>query len=161
MRDYAGAAGGDLVDGAFGEREVDGGDGAGGGAGARGARGVCAGWRQCAAWVEQEPGVFGGGSDGEYPADRGGGEVVYQCGDDGDHGDFISPFRADRDGVRELCCAGEFIEVFVDAPLEVCEARDVKGLYKKARAAVAGGKGLEFTGIDSPYEAPGKPLKCM
>ena len=70
---------------------------------------------------------------------------------------FISPFRADRDGVRELLRGGEFIEVFVDAPLEVCEGRDPKGLYKKARAAVAGGKGLEFTGIDSPYEPPVRP----
>jgi adenylylsulfate kinase len=70
---------------------------------------------------------------------------------------FISPFRADREGVRAILQAGEFIEIFVDAPLEVCEGRDPKGLYKKARAAVAGGKGLEFTGIDSPYEAPEKP----
>ena len=70
---------------------------------------------------------------------------------------FISPFRADREAVRGLMGPGEFIEVFVDAPLEVCEARDPKGLYKKARAAVAGGKGLEFTGIDSPYEPPEKP----
>lgn len=67
---------------------------------------------------------------------------------------FISPFRADRAGVRGILKEGEFVEIFVDAPLEVCEGRDPKGLYKKARAAVAGGKGLEFTGIDSPYEAP-------
>lgn len=70
---------------------------------------------------------------------------------------FISPFRADRDAVRGLVAPGEFIEVFVDAPIEVCESRDPKGLYKKARAAVAGGKGLQFTGIDSPYEAPASP----
>lgn len=70
---------------------------------------------------------------------------------------FISPFRADRDAVRALLKPGEFIEVFVDAPLEVCEARDPKGLYKKARAAAAAGKGLEFTGIDSPYEPPLHP----
>jgi adenylyl-sulfate kinase len=70
---------------------------------------------------------------------------------------FISPFRADRDQVRALVPPGEFIEVFVDAPLDVCEARDPKGLYKKARAAAATGHGLHFTGIDSPYEAPDKP----
>jgi len=70
---------------------------------------------------------------------------------------FISPFRADRDAVRALLGPGEFIEIFVDAPIEVCESRDPKGLYKKARAAVASGKGLEFTGIDSPYEQPSKP----
>jgi adenylylsulfate kinase len=70
---------------------------------------------------------------------------------------FISPFRADREAVRALMKPGEFIEVFVDAPLEVCEARDPKKLYQKARAAVASGKGLEFTGIDSPYEAPACP----
>ncbi|HVT83411.1 MAG TPA: adenylyl-sulfate kinase [Phycisphaerae bacterium] len=67
---------------------------------------------------------------------------------------FISPFRADREAVRKMVGPGEFIEVFVDAPLEVCEGRDPKGLYKKARAAAAQGKGLQFTGIDSPYEAP-------
>jgi adenylylsulfate kinase len=70
---------------------------------------------------------------------------------------FISPFRADRDAVRALLPPGDFIEVFVDAPLEVCEARDPKKLYQKARAAVAAGKGLEFTGIDSPYEPPAAP----
>ena len=63
---------------------------------------------------------------------------------------FISPFRADRDMVRALLPAGKFIEVFVDAPLEVCESRDPKGLYKKARAGEIRG----FTGIDDPYEAP-------
>ena len=63
---------------------------------------------------------------------------------------FISPFRADRDLVRALVADGEFIEVFVDVPLEVAEARDPKGLYKKARA----GEIKQFTGIDSPYEAP-------
>jgi len=70
---------------------------------------------------------------------------------------FISPFRADREAVRKLLAPGEFIEVFVDAPLEVCESRDPKGLYKKARTAAAEGKGLQFTGIDSPYEAPASP----
>ena len=70
---------------------------------------------------------------------------------------FISPFRADRDGVRKLLAPGEFIEIFVDAPIDICESRDPKGLYKKARASLAQGKGLQFTGIDSPYEAPAKP----
>jgi adenylylsulfate kinase len=70
---------------------------------------------------------------------------------------FISPFRADRDAVRTLLPPGQFIEVFVDAPLDVCESRDPKGLYKKARAAAAEGKGLQFTGIDSPYEPPEHP----
>ena len=63
---------------------------------------------------------------------------------------FISPFRAERQMVREMVGEGEFIEIFVDTPLEVCEARDVKGLYKKARA----GDLKNFTGIDSPYEMP-------
>ncbi len=63
---------------------------------------------------------------------------------------FISPFRSERQMVRDLMPAGEFIEVFVDTPLEVAEGRDVKGLYKKARA----GQLKNFTGIDSPYEAP-------
>ncbi|WP_370203436.1 adenylyl-sulfate kinase [Alloalcanivorax venustensis] len=63
---------------------------------------------------------------------------------------FISPFRADRDAVRALFEDGEFVEVFADAPLEECEKRDPKGLYKKASA----GEIKEFTGIDSPYEAP-------
>lgn len=66
---------------------------------------------------------------------------------------FISPYRRDRDAVRASMAAGDFLEVFVDAPLEVCEARDPKGLYKKARAGELKG----FTGIDDPYEAPEKP----
>lgn len=66
---------------------------------------------------------------------------------------FISPYRADRDRVRSTLNDGDFVEVFVDAPLEVCEARDPKGLYKKARAGELKG----FTGIDDPYEAPLKP----
>lgn len=66
---------------------------------------------------------------------------------------FISPFTADREHVRAIVGAGNFIEVFVDAPLEVCEQRDVKGLYKKARA----GEVKNFTGIDSPYEPPVQP----
>lgn len=66
---------------------------------------------------------------------------------------FISPYRADRDRVRASLALGEFIEVFVDAPIEVCEARDPKGLYKKARAGELKG----FTGIDDPYEQPLNP----
>jgi bifunctional enzyme CysN/CysC len=66
---------------------------------------------------------------------------------------FISPFRAERDMVRGLIPEGEFVEIFVDTPLEVAEARDVKGLYKKARA----GELKNFTGIDSPYEPPLNP----
>lgn len=66
---------------------------------------------------------------------------------------FISPFRADRQLVRDMITGGEFIEIHVDTPLEVAEARDVKGLYKKARE----GKLKNFTGIDSPYEAPESP----
>lgn len=66
---------------------------------------------------------------------------------------FISPFKADRDFCRSLLEKGEFIEVFVDTPLEVCEQRDPKGLYKKARS----GDIKHFTGIDSEYEAPTSP----
>jgi adenylylsulfate kinase len=66
---------------------------------------------------------------------------------------FISPYRADRDRIRKNLEAGEFIEVFVDAPIAVCEARDPKGLYKKARAGEIKG----FTGIDDPYEPPVSP----
>ncbi|MCP3428649.1 adenylyl-sulfate kinase [Opacimonas viscosa] len=66
---------------------------------------------------------------------------------------FISPFRADRDYCRQILGAAEFIEVFIDTPLDVCEARDPKGLYKKARA----GDIPHFTGIDSAYEAPQAP----
>lgn len=66
---------------------------------------------------------------------------------------FISPFRSDREKVRELVDEDEFIEIFVDVPLEVCEARDPKGLYKKARKGEIG----DFTGISSPYEAPENP----
>jgi len=66
---------------------------------------------------------------------------------------FISPFRADRDLARSLIPEGEFFEVFIDTPLDVAEARDVKGLYKKARSGAL----KNFTGIDSPYEAPQSP----
>lgn len=63
---------------------------------------------------------------------------------------FVSPYRADRDSVRASMAEGDFFEVFVDASLEVCESRDPKGLYKKARA----GEIADFTGISSPYEPP-------
>jgi bifunctional enzyme CysN/CysC len=66
---------------------------------------------------------------------------------------FISPFRAERQMVRDMMAAGEFIEIFIDTPLADAEARDVKGLYKKARA----GQLKNFTGIDSPYEPPAAP----
>jgi adenylylsulfate kinase len=66
---------------------------------------------------------------------------------------FISPYRSDRDAVRALMAEGDFVEVHVDASLETCESRDVKGLYKKARA----GEIPEFTGISAPYEAPFHP----
>lgn len=69
---------------------------------------------------------------------------------------FVSPYRADRDAVRkqvEASRAGSFVEVFVDVPLHICESRDPKGLYKKARA----GELRNFTGIDDPYEAPQTP----
>ncbi len=66
---------------------------------------------------------------------------------------FISPFRAERQMAREMFGVGEFLEVFVDTPLEVAEQRDVKGLYAKARA----GELKNFTGIDSPYEPPHAP----
>lgn len=66
---------------------------------------------------------------------------------------FISPFQQDRDQVRQLLPQGQFWEVFVDCPLEICEQRDPKGLYKKARE----GEITDFTGISSPYEPPQKP----
>ncbi|KGD75074.1 adenylylsulfate kinase [Tatumella morbirosei] len=66
---------------------------------------------------------------------------------------FISPHRSERQMVRELLEAGQFIEVFVDTPLHICEARDPKGLYRKARA----GELTNFTGIDAVYEVPEQP----
>lgn len=72
---------------------------------------------------------------------------------------FISPYRADRDLVRKLLPTGQFFEVYCDTPVEVCEQRDPKGLYKKVRA----GEIKDFTGISAPYEAPLNPelaLKC-
>lgn len=70
---------------------------------------------------------------------------------------FISPFREDREMVRRLFPSGAFLEVFMDTPLAVCEARDPKGLYAKARA----GEIRNFTGIDSAYEAPDRPELCL
>ncbi len=66
---------------------------------------------------------------------------------------FISPFEKDREMVRRMAMQGQFVEVFIDAPLSVCEQRDPKGLYKKARA----GEIKDFTGIDSPYDVPLNP----
>jgi len=66
---------------------------------------------------------------------------------------FISPYRDDRDAVRKLLNEGEFIEVYVKCPLDVCEERDTKGLYKKARV----GEVKDFTGISAPYEEPHNP----
>jgi bifunctional enzyme CysN/CysC len=66
---------------------------------------------------------------------------------------FISPFRSERRMARSLFAEGEFVEVFVDTPIEECERRDTKGLYAKARR----GELTNFTGIDSPYEVPERP----
>jgi len=66
---------------------------------------------------------------------------------------FISPYKADRDRVRGMVEHGDFLEIFCNTPLEICETRDVKGMYKKARA----GEIAEFTGISSPYEVPTNP----
>jgi adenylylsulfate kinase len=66
---------------------------------------------------------------------------------------FISPFRAEREAARKLVPHGDFLEIYCNTPIEVCEERDVKGLYRRARA----GEIKEFTGISSPYEAPLKP----
>jgi adenylylsulfate kinase len=66
---------------------------------------------------------------------------------------FISPYRADRERVRGMVDHGDFLEIYCDTPIEICESRDVKGIYKKARA----GQIPEFTGISSPYEAPETP----
>ena len=70
---------------------------------------------------------------------------------------FISPFRSDRQQVRDVVGDHDFLEVFVDAPLDVCESRDPKGLYKKARAGII----PNFTGISAPYEAPENPELVM
>lgn len=75
---------------------------------------------------------------------------------------FISPYRADRDAARKAHAQNKggaipFVEVYVDTPVECCEQRDPKGLYKQAREAVAAGRGLGFTGVDDPYEPPAAP----
>ena len=75
---------------------------------------------------------------------------------------FISPYRKDRDAARKIhesnkAGAIPFIEVFVNTPIATCEQRDPKGLYKQARDAVSAGKGMGFTGVDDPYEAPTNP----
>jgi len=75
---------------------------------------------------------------------------------------FISPYKKDRDAARKIHAANKsgpipFIEVYVATPIDTCEKRDPKGLYKQAREAVAAGKGMGFTGVDDPYEAPDKP----
>ncbi len=75
---------------------------------------------------------------------------------------FVSPYRKDRDAARRVHGANPggaipFVEVFVDTPIETCERRDPKGLYRQARAAVAAGTGLGFTGVDDPYEPPANP----
>ena len=66
---------------------------------------------------------------------------------------FISPYRADRKRVRDMVEHSDFIEIYCDAPIEICESRDIKGFYRKARA----GEIAEFTGISAPYEAPATP----
>jgi adenylylsulfate kinase len=75
---------------------------------------------------------------------------------------FISPYRKDRDAARKAheqnkTGAIPFVEIYVNTPLACCEERDPKGLYKQAREAVAAGKGMGFTGVDDPYEAPAAP----
>lgn len=75
---------------------------------------------------------------------------------------FISPYRKDRDAARQAHAANKtgalpFLEIYVKTPVEVCETRDPKGLYKQARDAVAAGKGMGFTGVDDPYEEPLNP----
>jgi adenylylsulfate kinase len=101
-------------------------------------------------------GVLRTGPAGEHPADRCRGRTV-RIGGIVTLTAFVSPYRRDRDAVRRLVESsgrpGDFVEVFVDTPLEICEARDPKGLYKKARAGQLSG----MTGIDDPYEPPLRP----
>lgn len=66
---------------------------------------------------------------------------------------FVSPYSADRDAVRELMGEGDFVEIFIDTPVEICEERDPKGLYEKART----GEISNFSGVSDPYEVPEKP----
>jgi adenylylsulfate kinase-like enzyme len=66
---------------------------------------------------------------------------------------FVSPYEKDRANIKQIVGAGHYVEIFVNTPIEVCENRDVKGLYSKARA----GEISNFTGIDAPYEAPSHP----
>ena len=66
---------------------------------------------------------------------------------------FISPYREDREQAKKIIGEDRFIEVFLDAPIEICEKRDPKGLYEKARAGLI----MEFTGVNAPYEAPESP----
>ncbi len=70
---------------------------------------------------------------------------------------LISPFRAERQAARERMAEGEFVEIFVDAPIELCRRRDSKGLYRKADE----GRIKNFTGVDSPYEPPLAPELCL
>ena len=75
---------------------------------------------------------------------------------------FVSPYRKDRDAVRRIHDENTsgplpFIEVFVNTPIDICERRDPKGLYRQAREAVATGRGMNFTGVDDPYEPPTSP----
>jgi sulfate adenylyltransferase len=98
-----------------------------------------------------------GKEDREANIDR----VGYVAGLVAQHGgttlcSVISPYRAPRDNARKAS-KGNFVEIYCDTPIEVCESRDVKGLYAKARDAVAEGKGMGFTGVDDPYEAPLNP----
>jgi adenylylsulfate kinase len=70
---------------------------------------------------------------------------------------FISPYRADRDRVRNMVEQGDFVEVYCDTSIDICETRDVKGMYKKARA----GEIADFTGISAPYEVPVNPERYV
>ena len=106
-------------------------------------RGVCQAVR---------PGLFGPGSRGEHPPHRCRGQAVLRSRNHRHHRLHQPLSGGSRPGPGHAA-AGDFIEIFVDAPIEVCEARDPKGLYKKARAGELKG----FTGIDDPYEAPLKP----
>src|SRR5690606_28221554 len=111
-----------------------------------------AGRGQRAEGLKQGPGFFQGMQDREYPPDRGS-RALDARRRTGRPGGLCIAIRKDRETVRELVGPERFLEVFVDCPLEVCEERDVKGLYKKARD----GKIADFTGISAPFEAPENP----